>query len=245
MARKQKSWSRTTSYESSYGGVQLNPEDHDELASQLGHGEVHDNEVDTDSSWSPSGDLEEVRRKLEAKTKAHMEEKASMPSNIEPGFEDQYSPSRAKRQAAFGGAFKQELNCDPGTCTMMRCTVGPLSKDERVIFRVRSRLFTQTQIQSYARSVQISSKLVARITKLPYLADPMSISYQTQQVTTEVFPSEMGEGTISWWVWLLATLGGLLLLALICFCLYKCGFFKRKRHDGSPEREPLNSNGYH
>jgi hypothetical protein len=40
-------------------------------------------------------------------------------------------------------------------------------------------------------------------------------------VTTEVFPSEMGDGIIPWWVWLLAALGGLLLLALICFVLYK------------------------
>ena len=73
------------------------------------------------------------------------------------------------------------------------------------------------------------------------MADPMSISYQvgpypkkfyvlntlmyfysqTQQVTTEVFPSEMGEGTIPWWVWLLAAILGLLLLALIVLCLYK------------------------
>ena len=90
--------------------------------------------------------------------------------------------------------------------------------------------------------MQISSKLVARITQLPYMADPMSISYQvislfpilysstqvykkehfqTQQVTTEVFPSEMGEGSIPWWVWLLAAILGLLLLALIVLCLYK------------------------
>jgi len=44
------------------------------------------------------------------------------------------------------------------------------------------------------------------------------------QVTTEVFPSEMGEAPIPWWVWLLAALGGLLLLALICYCLYKVCF---------------------
>ena len=53
------------------------------------------------------------------------------------------------------------------------------------------------------------------------MADPETISYQTQQVTTEVFPSEMGEGEIPWWVWLLAALLGLLLLAIITLCLYK------------------------
>jgi hypothetical protein len=29
----------------------------------------------------------------------------------------------------------------------MSCTVGPLLKDESVVFKIRSRLFTQTQIE--------------------------------------------------------------------------------------------------
>ena len=49
----------------------------------------------------------------------------------------------------------------------------------------------------------------------------MSLIFQTHQVTTEVFTSEMSDGTIPWWVWLLAAIFGLLLLALIIFCLYK------------------------
>ncbi len=53
---------------------------------------------------------------------------------------------------------------------------------------------------------------------------PICFTLQTHQVTTEVFPSEMGEAPIPWWVWLLAALGGLLLLALICYCLYKVGY---------------------
>ena len=40
-------------------------------------------------------------------------------------------------------------------------------------------------------------------------------------MTTTVIPSEPGEAGIPWWVWLLAALGGILLLALITYCLYK------------------------
>lgn len=238
MVRRQKSWSKTQ-YETSYGGVQLDPEDHDELAAQLGQGEVHDNDVGDDANVPIWADLDEMQRKVDAKAKAILD----VPSNVEPGFEDQYRHKRSKRQLPYGGAFDGELNCDPSSCTMIQCKIGPLEKNKGVIFRVRSRLFTQTLIEKYAQSVQISSKLVARITQLPFMADPMTISYQTQQVTTEVFPSEMGEGEIPWWVWLLAALLGLLLLSLIVLGLYKCGFFKRKRPDSSPEREPLN--GYH
>ena len=149
---------------------------------------------------------------------------------------------RSKRQLPYGGAFDEEINCDPKSCTLIQCKIGPLEKNKGVIFRVRSRLFTQTLIevsckyiihmcngqivissalQKYAQSVQISSKLVARITELPFMADPMRISYQTQQVTTEVFPNKMVDENIPWWVWLLAALLGLLLLALIVLVLYK------------------------
>ena len=38
---------------------------------------------------------------------------------------------------------------------------------------------------------------------------------------TEVFPSEMGEESIPWWVWLVAALLGLLLLTIIVICLKK------------------------
>jgi len=214
----------------------------------LALGEVHDNEVHNEEHNEVKNDkfdfadLDEMKRRVDAKMKALGE----MPSNVEPGFEEQFRSGphhRAKRQLPYGGAFDAELNCDPSSCTMIRCKVGPLAVNQSVVFRVRSRLFTQTLVEKYAQSVQISSKLVSRITQLPFMADPMAISYETQQVTTEVFPSEMGEGEIPWWVWLLAAILGLILLAVITYCLYKCGFFKRNRPDNSPEREPLN--GYH
>ena len=30
---------------------------------------------------------------------------------------------------------------------MIKCTIGPMEKDESVLFKVRSRLFTQTQVE--------------------------------------------------------------------------------------------------
>ena len=85
MVRRQKSWSRTQ-YETSYGGVQLNPDDRDELVAQLGLGEVHDNEVEDEKN--PWSDLDELQRKVDAKAKAFLD--GSAPSNVEPGFENQY-----------------------------------------------------------------------------------------------------------------------------------------------------------
>ena len=88
MVRSQKSWSRTQ-YESSYGGVQLNPDDRDELAASLGLGEVHDNEIEDEKK--PWSDLDELQRKVDAKAKAFLDGKnVQQPSNVEPGFENQY-----------------------------------------------------------------------------------------------------------------------------------------------------------
>jgi hypothetical protein len=138
--------------------------------------------------------------------------------------------------------FQTELeNCDPGKCTMLKCTIGPLEKGKSVVFKVRSRLFTETQIKNYAEKVHISSKLLTRVTKLPFSVQEEMLAFQSEKVTTTVIPSEPGEVGTPWWVWLLAAIAGIILLAAITYCLYKCGFFKRRRRpNGSPEAEPLN-----
>jgi hypothetical protein len=52
---------------------------------------------------------------------------------------------RRKRSLA---EFEAELEgCDAKRCTVLKCRVGPLEKDESVLFRVRSRLFTETQVK--------------------------------------------------------------------------------------------------
>jgi hypothetical protein len=52
---------------------------------------------------------------------------------------------RRKRSLA---EFQAELEgCDTKRCTVLKCRVGPLEKDESVLFRVRSRLFTESQVK--------------------------------------------------------------------------------------------------
>ena len=148
---------------------------------------------------------------------------------------------RPKRSLA---EFQAELDsCSPGSCTVIKCTVGPLEKDESVLFKVRSRLFTETQVQNPAEKVKISSKLITRVTKLQFLVDERHLALQTHTVTTTVIPTGYAPGHgkprsrkaaeigIPWLVWPLAALAGLLVLSVITYCLYKCGFFKRRRLD--------------
>lgn len=53
-----------------------------------------------------------------------------------------------------------------------------------------------------------------------------------------VFPSKTVAqySGIAWWIILLAVLAGILMLALLVFLLWKCGFFKRSRYDDSVPR---------
>jgi len=195
------------------------------------------------ASWSSSSQeglsdsvLEDVQRGLEQRVRNQL------PGNVEPGYEQQWhSRARSRRSIA---EFESELASCGSRCTVIKCTIGPLEKDESVLFKIRSRLFTETQVKNYAEKVKISSKLVTRVTRLPFLVPEEHLAFQSHSVTTTVIPSEPGEMGIPWWVWLLAALGGCLLLALITYCLYKCGFFKRRRPEDGPESEPLQSNGY-
>ena len=55
---------------------------------------------------------------------------------------------RSRRQSDYDSSFSREINdCDSDRCTLMRCTVGPMARDDIVTFKIRSRLFTETQIK--------------------------------------------------------------------------------------------------
>ena len=65
-----------------------------------------------------------------------------------------------------------QLNCGPTKCTHMACTVGPLKKKESVVFRIYSRLWSGTISKLSHSHYEISSRLVAIVTKLPHNVDP-------------------------------------------------------------------------
>lgn len=55
-------------------------------------------------------------------------------------------------------------------------------------------------------------------------------------ITTVAIPSLQiaPKQEVAWWIYLVAVLGGILLLIVIALILWKCGFFKRKKFDQSP-----------
>lgn len=82
--------------------------------------------------------------------------------------------------------FLSELNCGLTQCTFISCTIGPLAKKEFTLFKVKSRLWVRTLNEIQRSDIEISSKLVSRVTKLPYGVNPSYLGYKTHVVTTQV-----------------------------------------------------------
>ena len=83
------------------------------------------------------------------------------------------SPSRRDQELI------DQLDCGPTKCTHMACKVGPLKKKESVVFRIYSRLWSNTIARLSHHQYEISSRLVSVVTKLPHNVDPTFLDIKT------------------------------------------------------------------
>lgn len=145
----------------------------------------------------------------------------------------------------YDATLSEYTSCGPRPCTKIYCSVNDLAKGDTVLFSVRSRLWKETVLDIATPEFDISSKLVAIVSRLPYDVDPGYLEPQVSIVTTSVHVIGLEKPRpVPLWVILLGVLGGLLLLAVLTLAFYRCGFFKRRRPPiVSTDSEPLN--GYH
>ncbi|KAK0416576.1 hypothetical protein QR680_012569 [Steinernema hermaphroditum] len=129
-----------------------------------------------------------------------------------------------------GGLSRISVNCNSLNCTHIECEIGELRQNEFVLVEVFSRLWVNTLIDDNIFEADISSLALAKISALPnvphYVPTPQLIA-----VTTDVNPTdpELYRREVPWWLYALAILIGLVILALLVLCLWRCGFFKRNR----------------
>ncbi|KAI5709931.1 hypothetical protein M8J75_004281 [Diaphorina citri] len=144
-------------------------------------------------------------------------------------------------------ALEKALKCGPTKCIKVKCNVGALQKDQEAWVAFRSRVWIPT-IRKIApnKEVSLSSLLVARVTKIPHIGTPDQATIKTHEIFTKVIPRETGvpPGMVPLWVVVLSAVAGAIILMLLVYLLYKWGFFKRRRPNDVPEKEPLNRNGY-
>lgn len=145
------------------------------------------------------------------------------------------------------GSQKLTSPCDTGKCVMLRCVLGPLKKDQEVWigarYRVDARTLKKVAVQE---KVRVSTKLIARVTKQPFIGAPAEQVIKSHEIKTNVEPNLTPSvpDVIPLWVVVLSACAGAIILLLLIFLLHKCGFFKRNRPSDAPERQPLNRNGH-
>lgn len=137
-------------------------------------------------------------------------------------------------------------SCGSTNCTRIECGIQDLETNESVSFTIRSRFWKENIHLVELDEFQISSKLIAMVTALPYDVSRRLLQPEVRTIATRIYLTGMDRGEpIPWWLILAAILVGLLILAALALALWKLGFFKRKRppKTRSSDREPLQRKG--
>ncbi|XP_065345499.1 integrin alpha-PS1 isoform X2 [Cloeon dipterum] len=124
-------------------------------------------------------------------------------------------------------------NCAAGTakCFTFVCIIRNLHKNTEATIRIRARLWNSTLVEDYPRVdwVKIGSR--ARIHLQGIHQSNEDDEFQVETIAyPELLEQAAGEGVPLWMI-VVAIAAGLLLLILLTICLWKCGFFKRRRPD--------------
>ncbi|XP_044525727.1 integrin alpha-6 isoform X3 [Gracilinanus agilis] len=168
--------------------------------------------------------------------------------NCQPQGEESPHNSRKKREIAekqtddgrkfslFTERKYQTLNCSTNAnCVNIICPLQGLDSKASVI--LRSRLWNGTFLEEYSKMNYLDILVQATI-NVTANAENIKVPNAGTQVRVTVFPSKTVAqySGVPWWIILVAILAGILMLALLIYLLWKCGFFKRSRYDDSVPR---------
>ncbi|KAK1166135.1 integrin alpha-6-like isoform X1 [Acipenser oxyrinchus oxyrinchus] len=124
------------------------------------------------------------------------------------------------------------LDCGKNVnCVTLRCPLQGLDSNAEVV--LRSRLWNSTFLEEYSKlnylDIIVKASININATK------NMILRNANTQVRVTVFPEKtVAQYTgVPWWIILVAILAGILMLALLVFLLWKCGFFKRSKYADS------------
>ncbi|KAL1282267.1 hypothetical protein QQF64_001070 [Cirrhinus molitorella] len=112
--------------------------------------------------------------------------------------------------------------------------------DSNAVIGLRAYLWNSTFLEDYAKLNYIDIIVKASL-EFKTSATNIQLKNEPAQVRVTVFPERKVAqyGGMPWWVILVAILLGLLLLGLLVFLLWKCGFFGKSGKE--PEKERLTS----
>ncbi|XP_041848490.1 integrin alpha-6b [Melanotaenia boesemani] len=125
----------------------------------------------------------------------------------------------------------KSLSCDRGAkCVRISCLLGGL--DSNAVITVHSRLWNSTFAEDYSK-VQHVEVIVKASLYVDSRTKNTVLQNAEAQAKLTVFPERRAAtyGGVPWWIIVLSVLLGLLLLGLLAFLLWKCGFFQRAKYE--------------
>eukprot|EP00079_Xenopus_tropicalis_P039193 XP_017952964.1 PREDICTED: integrin alpha-6 isoform X2 [Xenopus tropicalis] len=128
------------------------------------------------------------------------------------------------------------LDCNnQAKCVTIKCPLHGM--DSNAIIKARSRLWNSTFLEEYSKMNYLDI-LVKVFISVDTAAQNIKLANEGYQVRVTVFPEKTVAqySGVPWWIIFVAILAGILMLALLVFLLWKCGFFKRSRYDDSVPR---------
>uniref|UniRef100_A0A182TCL6 Integrin alpha-2 domain-containing protein n=1 Tax=Anopheles maculatus TaxID=74869 RepID=A0A182TCL6_9DIPT len=140
------------------------------------------------------------------------------------------------RPQTSDGAVQMDCASQTAKCVRIVCKIHDLGPKAHALVTITARLWNATLVSDYAGvdMVRIGSSARFTVEGLDEVPDQPQLP-SSLTVRTEAFP-EMGPPIVAinvpWWIILLATIAGLIVLIAVTYILYRCGFFRRKRHTG-------------
>ncbi|KAM4644554.1 integrin alpha-10 [Amazona ochrocephala] len=127
----------------------------------------------------------------------------------------------------------ERLDCTNAWCQELSCRLGPLHRGDEVSVHVLRSIHTAFFHGAPFRSVKVLSSAWLQVP--PSSALVLEEGAQRREMVLEILQGK--RVPVSLWILVGSILGGLLLLALIIFCLWKLGFFTRKKPPKEEEEE--------
>ncbi|XP_028268064.1 integrin alpha-3-like [Parambassis ranga] len=159
-----------------------------------------------------------------------MEEKERIRRSLEDegrGNEEEQKEKILPALHLQGSKKSYTLDCVHGAkCVKFVCPL--VNMNNSATLTVRARLWNSTMIEDYsnARSVLVRGQVTL---KLKTNKPTIYMESQSSEIEVHIYP-ELGlqiDSGAPLWIIVVSVLAGVLLLALICLLLWKCGFFKR------------------
>ncbi|XP_014809938.1 PREDICTED: integrin alpha-6 isoform X2 [Calidris pugnax] len=137
----------------------------------------------------------------------------------------------SKAFSLFSERKYMTLDCNVNArCVDIKCPLKGLDSKASIV--LRSRLWNSTFLEEYSKMNYLDIVVRASVS-VPAAAKNVKLTNEAAQVRVTVFPAKpvaLYTG-VPWWIIAVAIFAGVLMLALLVFLLWKCGFFKRNKKD--------------